>query len=213
MHLHHRAGRYFSYQYPDRYYHFSAGCVWFSESADPEKAAFDPAGQLLSIAALGAVTYGLIEAGSRGWLHPVTLSAIIGDIILSLVFLVTESRGARPLLPLSDFKQRDYHQYNMASFVIGFSTYTNIFFIALFLQKAQGWNALEAGWRMLPEFIAMAVFSFSFGLISRTFSIKQIPGTALILMAGAALSAAWVFILIFYPRHHKIRQENGKITS
>ena len=125
---------------------FLLGLYGLSESADPEKAAFDPAGQLLSIAALGSVTYGLIEAGSRGWLHPVTLSAVIGGIILFLVFLVTENRVARPLLPLSDFKQRDYHQYNMASFVIGFSTYTNIFFIALFLQKAQAgmrWNALE----------------------------------------------------------------------
>ncbi len=316
---------------------FLLGAYGISESSDPEKAAFDPAGQLLSIAALGAVTYGLIEAGSRGWLHPVTLSAVIGGIILFLVFLVTESRVARPLLPLADFKQRDYRHYNLASFVIGFAAYTNVFFIALFLQKAQGWNALEAGLRMSPEFIAMALFSFSFGQISRIFSIKQILGAGLVLMAGAcalmttltphtpyvatglmlfmlgtgmglsipavgalimhtadparsgvasatlnmmrqtgmtlgiallgtlmtqravtlarssnladaeqlitgtqgqeltaavqnslyeafaggfslamagaALSAAWVFILIFYPRHHKIRQENGKITS
>lgn len=31
-------------------------------------------------------------------------------------------------------------------------------------------------------------------------------------MAGAALSAVWVFILIFYPRGRKMPQENGKIT-
>ncbi|WP_432693148.1 hypothetical protein [Morganella morganii] len=31
-------------------------------------------------------------------------------------------------------------------------------------------------------------------------------------MAGAALSAVWVFILIFYPRRRKMPQENGKIT-
>ena len=300
---------------------FLLGQYGIRESADPEKAAFDPAGQLLSIAALGCVTYGLTEAGIHGWLHPLTLLTVIGGIIFLLLFLYTENRVAKPLLPLTDFRRREYLHYNLASFVIGFAAYTNVFFIALFLQKAQGWNALEAGWRMSPEFIAMALFAFSFGRIARKLSIRLILGTGLLLtaaacglmlfmlgtgmglsipatgalimhaadparsgvasatlnmmrqtgmtlgvallgtlmiqravsiaqhrqlpsaeqlitgaqsgeltaavqntvyeafaggfnlaMAGAALSAVWVFILIFYPRHRKMPQENGKIT-
>lgn len=164
---------------------FLLGQYGIRESADPEKAAFDPAGQLLSIAALGCVTYGLTEAGIHGWLHPLTLLTVTGGIIFLLLFLYTESRVAKPLLPLADFGRREYLHYNLASFVIGFAAYTNVFFIALFLQKAQGWNALEAGWRMSPEFIAMALFAFSFGRIARKLSIRLILGTGLLLTAAA----------------------------
>ncbi|MBT0512425.1 MFS transporter [Morganella morganii subsp. morganii] len=164
---------------------FLLGQYGIRESADPEKAAFDPAGQLLSIAALGCVTYGLTEAGIHGWLHPLTLLTVTAGIIFLLLFLYTESRVAKPLLPLADFGRREYLHYNLASFVIGFAAYTNVFFIALFLQKAQGWNALEAGWRMSPEFIAMALFAFSFGRIARKLSIRLILGTGLLLTAAA----------------------------
>ncbi|MDP0699569.1 MFS transporter, partial [Klebsiella pneumoniae] len=43
------------------------GWIGIDESADAEKAAFDPLGQCLSIVALAGVTYGLIEAGAQGW--------------------------------------------------------------------------------------------------------------------------------------------------
>ncbi|MDD9341728.1 MAG: hypothetical protein PV362_19200 [Providencia heimbachae] len=43
------------------------GWLGINESADPDKAAFDPLGQLLSIIALGGITFALIEAGDKGW--------------------------------------------------------------------------------------------------------------------------------------------------
>ncbi len=80
----------------------------------------------------------------------------------------------RPLLPLVLFKDRTFFQYNLSSFTLGFATYSNVFFIAFFLQKAQGWSALETGWRMAPEFIAMALFSMSFGRLSSYFSVRKL---------------------------------------
>lgn len=150
------------------------GWYGLSESADPENVALDPFGQLTSMLGLGSLTYGLIEAGSVGWSHYRTVSTLIVGIIFLALFLMIEKRIERPLLPLALFKDRTFFQYNLSSFTLGFATYSNVFFIAFFLQKAQGWSALETGWRMAPEFIAMALFSMSFGRLSSNFSVRKL---------------------------------------
>lgn len=150
------------------------GWYGLKESADPENVALDPLGQLTSMLGLGLLTYGLIEAGSVGWSHIITLSTLITGAIFLVLFIMIEKRVPRPLLPLHLFKDRAFFQYNISSFTLGFATYSNVFFIAFFLQKAQGWSALETGWRMAPEFIAMALFSMSFGRFSAYFSVRKL---------------------------------------
>ncbi|HEQ1858075.1 TPA: MFS transporter [Providencia alcalifaciens] len=164
------------------------GGLGITESADPDKAALDPAGQLLSIVALGGITYGLIEAGDLGWDSPSTLGSLSLGAAALLGFVAVELKAARPLLPLYLFKKNpDFFQYNMASFALGFATYSNVFFIALFLQKGQGWGAFEAGLRMAPEFIAMALFSFSFGRLSGRYSVRNIMIIGFLLIALSSM--------------------------
>ncbi|MEX9949742.1 MFS transporter [Providencia sp. wls1914] len=164
------------------------GGLGITESADPDKAALDPVGQLLSIVALGGITYGLIEAGDLGWNNPSTLGSLALGTVALLGFVAVEMKVPRPLLPLYLFKKNpDFFQYNMASFALGFATYSNVFFIALFLQKGQGWGAFEAGLRMAPEFIAMALFSFGFGRLSRRYSVHNIMIIGFLLIALSSM--------------------------
>ena len=46
-----------------------AGC-WVPESSDPGQARLDPAGLVLSSAAIGLLVYTIIEAPGRGWTAP-----------------------------------------------------------------------------------------------------------------------------------------------
>jgi MFS family permease len=41
-----------------------------------------------------------------------------------------------------------------------------VFFISLFLQRAQGWPPTATGWGMAPQFLAMAVVSLLFGRLA-----------------------------------------------
>ncbi|MBS0922974.1 MFS transporter [Providencia sp. JGM181] len=164
------------------------GWLGITESADPDKAALDPVGQLLSIVALGGLTYGLIEAGELGWDNSWTLGSLALGAVALLGFVAVELKAARPLLPLYLFKKNPgFFQYNIASFALGFATYSNVFFIALFLQKGQGWGAFEAGLRMAPEFIAMALFSFSFGRLSGRYSVRNIMIIGFLLIALSSM--------------------------
>lgn len=169
------------------------GGLGISESADPDKAAFDPLGQLLSIIMLGGITFALIEAGEFGWISPITIGAMGLSLLALIGFIMTETKVDRPLFPIFLFKtNRFFFQYNMASFALGFATYSNVFFIALFLQKGQGWGAFEAGLRMAPEFVAMALFSFSFGRLSGLMSVRHLMMFGFVLIAIASIVLGYV---------------------
>ncbi|WP_379072089.1 DHA2 family efflux MFS transporter permease subunit [Mesorhizobium sp. UC74_2] len=142
------------------------GLRGISESADPDHAALDPVGQALSVVFLGALTYALIGAGDAGWTSPHIAGALAVAIAGFVAFIAMELRAARPVLPVDLFRDRQFAAVNFASFALGFSGYSSLFFFSLFLQQVQGLSATAAGWRMTPVFVAMALTSSLFGKLS-----------------------------------------------
>lgn len=170
------------------------GLFGITESSDPEQAAFDPAGQILSIIFLGALTYGLIAAGQSGWTAGGVLLALGTAALALLAFIGVEMRTARPVLPADLFRDSAFASANFASFALGFSGYSSLFLFSLFLQQAQGWSATQAGWRMGPVFMAMAVVSSLFGWLSGRY------GTWRMMLAGYLLIAISMLAMsVFSP--------------
>ncbi|EKT4088224.1 MFS transporter [Stenotrophomonas maltophilia] len=157
-----------------------------------QHAALDPAGQLLSVVALGALSYGLIAIGAHGLLAPVTLLALGVAAAGLILFGIVERRVARPLLPLDLFADRRFGMFNLASFVLGFTAYASLFFLSLFFQQAQGHNAALAGSQLAPQFLLMGAVSLLFGRLVAHLGLHA----ALVLgyaLAGAALCAMATF--------------------
>ncbi|HIE1458894.1 TPA: MFS transporter [Stenotrophomonas maltophilia] len=168
------------------------GAWGIPERRHPEHAALDPAGQLLSIVALGALSYGLIAIGEHGLLAPVTLLALGVAAAGLILFGIVERRVARPLLPLDLFVDRRFGMFNLASFVLGFTAYASLFFLSLFFQQAQGHNAALAGYQLAPQFLLMGAVSLLFGRLVAHLGLHA----ALVLgyaLAGAALCAMATF--------------------
>lgn len=167
--------------------------VWgIPERRHPQHAALDPAGQLLSIVALGALSYGLIAIGEHGLLAPVTLLALGVAAAGLILFGIVERRVVRPLLPLDLFADRRFGMFNLASFVLGFTAYASLFFLSLFFQQAQGHSAAQAGSQLAPQFLLMGVVSLLFGRLVAHFGLHA----ALVLgyaLAGIALCAMATF--------------------
>lgn len=82
------------------------GSIGVSESADPDHAALDPAGQLLSITLLASLTFALTEAGRSGWDTPLVLAGFFTSGVSFLLFLVVEARAAQPVFPVDLFRRR-----------------------------------------------------------------------------------------------------------
>lgn len=168
------------------------GAWGIPERRHPQHAALDPAGQLLSVVALGTLSYGLIAIGAHGLLAPVTLLALGVAAAGLILFGIVERRVARPLLPLDLFADRRFGMFNLASFVLGFTVYASLFFLSLFFQQAQGHNAALAGSQLAPQFLLMGAVSLLFGRLVAHLGLHA----ALVLgyaLAGAALCAMATF--------------------
>ncbi|OWT66388.1 MFS transporter [Candidimonas nitroreducens] len=160
------------------------------ESANPDHAALDPAGQALSVVFLGVLTYALISAGHDGWNAGPTVTALLGAAVAFVLFIVVELRTNRPVLPVDLFRRGDFACINFASFVLGFSGYSSLFLFSLFLQQAQDWSATQTGWRMAPVFLAMGIVSPFFGRLARRYGTGRLMLIGYVLLGMSMLAMA-----------------------
>lgn len=157
------------------------------ESSHPEHAAFDPAGQALSVIWLGALTYGLISAGEHGWQAPQAIAALTAAGLGLAAFLWVEHAAARPILPLGLFRDARFAVTNFASFALGFGGYSSLFFFSLYLQHVRGLSALDAGWQLAPQFVAAGLMSIVFGRLNIRFGLPRLMITGYSLIGVAML--------------------------
>ena len=155
----------------------------------------DAPGQVLSILWLGGMTYALIAAGHAGLLAPEVTIPLAGSCILFGVFMFRQSRAINPLLPLSLFRQPGFGIPNLASFILGFSTYSSLFFFSLYFQEVQGISASEAGVRMMPQFLLTGLVSLFFDRLHSRI------GTMWLMVASYALIGLAMIMLYFAGVH------------
>ncbi|MGC5700874.1 MFS transporter [Pseudomonas sp. NFXW11] len=163
-----------------------------SERKHPQQAALDPLGQILSVLCLGALSYGLIVAGEQGFASPAALASWLLAALALLGLIWVEGRVQRPLVPLALFRQRPFATANLASFILGFSCYSSLFFFSIFLQQIQGWSAADSGLRMLAQFVVTGCVSILFGRLHQHLPLPwlMVGGYGLV---GLAMSAMTVF--------------------
>src|SRR3954464_13230023 len=68
---------------------------------------FDWVGQATAVAAMGALTYGAIEAGAAGFGAPRVLVAFVLASVAATAFVAAQRRGAHPMVPLELFRSRN----------------------------------------------------------------------------------------------------------
>ncbi|WP_434987843.1 MFS transporter [Pseudomonas protegens] len=161
-----------------------------SERKYPQHAALDPQGQILSVLCLGALTYGLIVAGEDGFGSREALTSLLLATLALLALIQVERRVQRPLVPVALFRQRPFAVANLASFILGFSCYSSLFFFSIFLQQIQGWSAADTGLRMLPQFVVTGVVSMLFGRLHRRIPLPwlMVGGYGLVGLAMSAMA-------------------------
>jgi EmrB/QacA subfamily drug resistance transporter len=177
-----------------------AGVALVPESRDPHPGRFDLVGAGISIAALVALVYGVIEAPERGWTSPVILGCFATAAVLVTAFVRWELRTAEPMLNLSFFRNPRFSVASAAISVAFFSLFGSVFALTQYLQDAKGYSALQAGAAMVPLALGLVMGAgSSIKLVARLGTTRVVTLGLVGLAALFATSLAWEPEMAYWP--------------
>jgi len=125
-------------------------------------------GALLATVGLGALVFGLSEAGARGFGDLVVLGTIALGIAALALFLLVEARRRSPMMPLGVFRSRTFSGANVLTLLLYAALGGALFFLPFNLQQVQGYGPTAAGAANLPFILLMSLLGrWSGGLVAR----------------------------------------------
>ena len=157
------------------------------ESRSAEHARIDYVGVFLSSVGLTVLSYGLIEAGQKGWGHAVDVLAMVAGVLVLVGFVVWERvvprrPAGRPLVDLTLFRSRGFTWGTILATVVSFAMFGLLFTVPTYYQAIVGLDPLGAGVRLLPMIGGLVVGAVLADRLTRP--------------AGAKITVAWGFALI-----------------
>jgi EmrB/QacA subfamily drug resistance transporter len=159
------------------------------ESRAAVKRRLDPFGQVLVIAALGALSYGIIEGPDLGWAAAPIVACFAVAVAATAALLAWSRRAAQPLIDLRFFRSLPFSGAALTA-VTGMCAFAGfLFLITLYLQEVRGYSALDAGLFLVPMALVMAC---SAPLCGRVIAARgtRIP----LLIAGTGITAGGVLL-------------------
>ena len=152
---------------------------------------FDPVGVLLSAAGLVTLTYGIIDAGERGWTAARPLTLVAAGVALLVVFATWQRRAAAPLVDLALFSSRGFTWGAILAMVPNIAMFGLLFSLPQLFQAVQGADALGTGLRLLPVIGGLMAGARVAGRIpnARRAVTAGLAVMAVALLAGAAADA------------------------
>jgi EmrB/QacA subfamily drug resistance transporter len=179
--------------------------VFVPESRAAKPRRLDPAGQVLAIVALGALTYGVIEGPSSGWTSTLVV-ACFGVFVTALAsFVYVEQHQVEPLVELRFFRSPTFSGASAMGTLSFFVVAGWLFLNTLYLQEVRGYSPLLAGAAALPAFAVMVLASPLTGrLVARRGPRLPIMIAGVLLMCGSGLlvfvepRSSYLFLAVSY---------------
>jgi MFS transporter, DHA2 family, multidrug resistance protein len=164
-----------------------AVALWVPESHGDRQRRFDPLGVVLSAAGLVAVTYGIIEAGERGWSDARSLFTAGAGVALLAIFVWWQRRAPAPLVDLRLFRSRGFTWGALLATVASFAMFGLLFALPLLFQEIGGNDAFGTGLRLLPVIGGLMVGARIGGKLESRLGAKVVVTAGLVLIAGGLL--------------------------
>ncbi|MGW4909151.1 MFS transporter [Streptomyces sp. NPDC004270] len=154
---------------------------------------FDWTGQVAAVAAMGALTFAVIEAGADGFGAGRALVAFAVAIVAAVVYLVAQARGRHPMTPLPLLRSRTMSLAAAIGFALNVGFYGMIFLLGLYLQQVHGLSALATGVAFLP----MTVLTSFMGPVAARLATRF--GARIPVLIGQGLMAAGLLAMVPLP--------------
>jgi len=149
----------------------------------------DPVGALLSVAGMGILLWGIIEAPNRTWTSPLVLGAFAMAVVVLSAFVLWELRSDHPMLPLDFFRSPRFSAAIGAMGLVLFGLLGMFFLLTQWLQFSLGYSPLQTGVRVGPIAVVLLVAAPLSSVLAR------IVGTKPVVFSGMALIAVGLGLL------------------
>ena len=133
----------------------------------------DPIGSFISIIALFASIYAIIEGPVKGWTSPGILITSIVGIGGIITFIIFEKKSKDPMLDPIFFKIRGFSSGSLAIAAVFFSLFGMFYLFIQYLQYVKGYEPLSAAIRLIPNSITFIVVAPLSALLVKKIKVKK----------------------------------------
>jgi MFS transporter, DHA2 family, methylenomycin A resistance protein len=147
---------------------------------------FDVLGAVLTTLGVGGLAFALIESQARGWGSGVVLGAAALAVLALAAFVVYQLRRDDPLVDVRLFRVPAFTAANVAGLVVFFAFIGAIVYFSAYFQDVQGRSATDAGLRVLPIGVALALTAPVSGRLTGRLGAR-VPMLAGLVICGAAM--------------------------
>ena len=127
------------------------------ESRDEHRGSFDVVGLVLSIVAVGALVFTVIESPHWGWGSAASNIGFAIAVVALAVFIRFESRRDEPLLDVRYFRNPRFSAATGSIGIAFFCLFGFTFLVTQYFQFVRGYEPLESGLRTLPFAVGAGV--------------------------------------------------------
>ena len=153
-------------------------------SKDPDAAAPDISGLVLSSATMALLVFTIIEASAYGWTAARSLAGFTASAVLLAAFIARERRAAHPMLDVRLFRNMRFSAASGAVTVSFFTLFGFIFLITQYFQFVRGYGPLSTGVHLLPVALSVGAGSVAGTQLAVRAGTKLIVTTGLVAMAA-----------------------------
>ncbi len=167
-----------------------ATALLIPNSRNPTAQPADPVGAVGSIAGMGLLLWGIIEAPQRSWTSPVVLGSIAAALAILAAFVLWERRSSHPMLNLSFFESRRFTVAITAMGLVIFALMGALFLLSQYLQFSLGYSAFQTGIRIAPIAAVLLVAA------PLSMLLVRLVGSKPVVFAGMGLISVGLFLLM-----------------
>lgn len=155
-----------------------------SSSRDERATPLDWPGATLIAGAVAIFVFGVLEAPTRGWSHPLVSGSMVAGVALAVAFGFVEVRRRHPLLDVRLFRRADFAA-GSATITIFFLALFGFFFVIMqYIQLVMGYSPIQTALALSPLMVPMLTLS----VLSQWYLPRM--GLRLVIFVGLLLISA-----------------------
>ena len=152
-------------------------------SADAHPPRLDVVGGLLSLVAVAALVFGIIEGPEQGWTDAATAGGLAVGAVAGVLFVLWELRVAQPMLDPRLFRSRALSAGTLTVAVQFFASFGLFFVVLQYLQFVVGRSPLQAAVSLLPLPLVMIPLARNAPVVARRIGFRRVAPIGLLFTA------------------------------